>query len=167
VVLIGLSGAGKSTVGARAAGLLAAPFVDLDAAIEQRAGHRITNIFQRQGEPAFRALEREAMNAALDAPPSVVAAGAGWAAEPGNLDAVDGKALVVLLRCTPAAAAERLRGDDTRPLLEGDLLVRLDALAASRATAYARAEATVDTVGRDVEEVAREVAALARTSGGW
>lgn len=167
VILVGLSGAGKSTVGARAAELLAAPFIDLDAVIERQAGARITDIFAGRGEVAFRALEREAMRAATSGAASVIAAGAGWAAQPGNLEHVASAALVVHLQCTVAAAASRLADDTTRPLLAGDLRQRLEVLARERAPAYARAEASVETVGRGVDAVAADVAALARSSGGW
>lgn len=167
LILIGLSGAGKTSVGARAAALLGTRFRDLDAEVAGAMGGDIPTIFRERGERAFRAAEREAMARALDDAPHVIAAGGGWAAQPGNLEVVAGRALIVLLSCTPAAAADRLRGMTDRPLLDGDPAGALRHLAQARAPFYARADVTVETVGRDVEEVAREVAALARSSGVW
>jgi shikimate kinase len=167
VILIGLSGAGKTSVGARVAVLLGTRFRDLDAEIVGAMGSDIATIFRERGERAFRAAEREAMARALADPPHLIAAGGGWPAQPGNLEAVAGRALIVLLSCTPETAVARLSGRTDRPLLEGDAGAALRALAQVRAPFYARADVTVDTVGRDVEEVAHEVAALARSSGVW
>jgi shikimate kinase len=167
LILIGLSGAGKTSVGARVAALLGTRFRDLDADIAAAAGRDITTMFREQGEVAFRDAERAAMTRALDDAPHVIAAGGGWAAQPGNLASAAGRAFVVLLACTPEAAAERLTGVVDRPLLQGDSAAALRALAAMRAPYYARADVAVQTVGRSVEEVAREVAALARSQGAW
>jgi shikimate kinase len=167
LVLIGLSGAGKTSVGARVAVLLGTRFRDLDADIATAAGRDIPTMFHEQGEAAFRDAERAAMARALDEAPHVIAAGGGWAAQPGNLASAADRALVVLLACTPEVAAERLTGVADRPLLRGDSASALRALAVARAPFYARANVTVETVGRSVEEVAREVAALARSRGAW
>jgi len=167
LILIGLSGAGKTTVGAHVAVLLGTRFRDLDADIAAATGRDIPTMFREQGEAAFRDVERVAMAQALDDAPHVVAAGGGWAAQPGNLASAAGRALVVLLACTPEVAAERLTGVADRPLLQGDSAGALRALAQARAPFYARADVTVETVGRSVEEVAREVAALARSRGVW
>jgi shikimate kinase len=167
LILIGLPGAGKTTVGARVAVLLETQFTDLDADIADAAGSDIATVFRERGEPAFREMERAAMARALDDAPHVIAAGGGWAAQPGNRAAAAERGLIVLLACTPDAAAERLAGAHDRPLLEADPLGALRALAEARAASYARADAIVETVGRDVETVAHEVAALARSQGSW
>jgi shikimate kinase len=167
VVLIGLSGAGKSAVGRAAARLLHCAFRDLDDDIVRRSGMAVPELFRRHGEAEFRMREREAMERALVAPAHLVATGGGWAAEPGNLERTRGVALVVYLRCTPETAAARLGGSTDRPLLAGDALEALRAQFAVRAGFYQRADAAVDTDGRGIEEVAEAVAALARTNGGW
>jgi shikimate kinase len=167
IILIGLPGAGKTSVGRRVAELLGARFRDLDADIVDAAGADIATIFRERGEAAFRDLERAAMARALDDDAHVIAAGGGWAAQPGNLTATAERALVVLLACTPEVAVERLAGTHDRPLLEPDPHGALRALAAARSPSYAWAEATVETVRHDVETVAREVAALARSRGSW
>jgi len=167
IILIGLPGAGKTSVGGHVAALLGTRFRDLDVDIVDTAGADIATIFRDRGEAAFRDLERAAMTRALDDDPHVIAPGGGWAAQQGNLTAAAERALVVLLACTAEVAAERLAGTHDRPLLQPDPPGALRALAEARAASYARAEATVETVGHDVETVAREVAVLARSRGSW
>jgi shikimate kinase len=167
VVLIGLPGAGKTVVGRSVAAALGTDCEDLDAAIVAAAGRAIPAIFAELGEPAFRDLEREAMARALARPPHVIAAGGGWAAQPGNLESARGKALVIHLWCSPETAAARVGGGSERPLLGGDRLAALRRLDAERAAFYAQAGAVVNTEGRAVAEVAREVGRLARSAGRW
>lgn len=159
IVLVGLPGSGKTTVGQRAALLLATAFTDIDVLVAQAAGKSVSDIFAEEGEPAFRKLERAAMAGALAAPPHVIAPGAGWAAQPGNLETAAG-ALTVYLQVTPEVAAGRLSGDATRPLLLGkDPVQALRELLALREAAYAQAGYTVDA-SLNPEQVAREVARL-------
>lgn len=167
VVLLGLPGAGKSAVGPRVAGILGCAFCDLDARVEVATGLRIAEIFARHGEPAFRDAERAAAEHALAEPPQVVAAGGGWAAQPGHLERARGRALTVFLACTPETAAARLHGTVDRPLLVQDALGTLRRLAAERAAFYGRAERAVATDHRTIDEVADAVVALARSAGGW
>jgi shikimate kinase len=167
VILVGLSGAGKSAVGRETARLLDCPFRDLDDDIVRRSGMTIPELFRRHGEADFRVRERDAMERALGTPAHVVAAGGGWAAEPGNLERVLDVTFVVYLRCTPEVAAARLAATTDRPLLAGNALEALRGQLAMRAAFYERAHAVVDTGDRGIEEVARAVAVLARTTGGW
>jgi shikimate kinase len=167
VILVGLSGAGKSAVGCETARLLDCAFRDLDDEVERRCGMRIPEIFRRHGEADFRRRERDAMTRALAAPAHVVAAGGGWAAEPGNLEQALEATLVIYLRCAPETAAARLAGATNRPLLAGDVVGALRSQLGVRSAAYERAHATVDTDRRSVAEVTAAVAALARTTGGW
>ncbi len=168
-MLVGLPGAGKTTVGRLVAADLEAPFVDLDDVIELGSGKSISRLFADQGEAAFRALEREAMERAMTGAPSVVAAGGGWVAQPGNLEAVSGSAVVVYLRVKPEVAARRvLPAVHSRPLLEGpDVADRIGELFAVRQSFYQRCEASVSADGDDPGAVAREVANLARRLAGW
>ena len=167
VVLIGLSGAGKSAVGRETARLLDCAFRDLDDDVERQCGRTIPEIFRRDGEAHFRMRERDAMRQALVTPAHVVAAGGGWAAEPGNLEQALETALVIYLRCAPEIAAARLAGVTNRPLLAGDVVAALRGQLGVRGAAYERAHATVDTDRRSVAEVTEAVAVLARTTGGW
>jgi len=167
LVLVGLPGSGKTTVGRRAAELLPTDFTDIDAVVEKEAGRSISRIFADSGEAEFRRLERAAMDRALEQPPHLIAAGGGWIAEPGNLEAGQrAGACLVYLRVSPATAARRLEGHGTRPLLaDGDPATRLEALLAEREPWYARAEREVDAEAAPAV-VAAAVAAVARREMG-
>ncbi|HEY2824010.1 MAG TPA: shikimate kinase, partial [Gemmatimonadales bacterium] len=95
VLLVGLPGAGKSAAGRLAARQLSAEFVDIDLAIERGVGRSVRQIFTEDGEPAFRAIEAAAVETALGAAPQVVAPGGGWAAQPGHMVSLRGRALSV------------------------------------------------------------------------
>ena len=146
VVLVGLMGVGKSTVGRRLAKEMQRPFADVDEQVELRAGRTIPLLFAEQGEAAFRAAEAEVLADLLgrDAP-LVVAAGGGVVATPGNRAALaSAGAFVVWLRASTAFLAART--DPThRPLLAGDAAGTLTRLLAERAPLYELvADAVVD-----------------------
>jgi shikimate kinase len=168
VILVGLPGSGKSTVGRLVAARLGAPFLDLDAEIERREGRSVGAIFALSGESRFRQLETELAAEALAAGPSVLAPGAGFLASDVTRRAARGSGLVVYLVTEPAVAAARLGGAAGRPLLEGgDAAARLTALLAERAAGYEASACTVPTDGRAAEDVADEVVSLARRHAGW
>jgi shikimate kinase len=101
LVLVGLSGSGKSTVGPLVAASLDTHFTDIDRVIERATGLPIADLFQEEGEAAFRARERQAVLDGLLLPPHVIAPGGGWAAEPGALDETAGSVTTVYLRVSP------------------------------------------------------------------
>ena len=144
VVLVGLPGSGKSVVGKRLAHRHGAAFIDLDDAIERAAGRSIPEIFAEQGEPAFRALEREAV-AALGAPDRtvdvarVVATGGGAVVDPRNRWRLYRDRVVVWLDGRPEVLAQRLRRSvHVRPLVTGrDPIGTIRALGAARERFYA------------------------------
>ncbi len=166
LILVGLPGAGKSTVAALAAERLGTHATDIDPIIERATGMTVAEVFAEFGERDFRARERELVLQALYLPPHIIAPGGGWAAEPGNLETVAGRALVIHLDIDPRGAAARLEGSAERPLLAGDPLGRLTELARLRAPAYHRAPARVDAE-RSPAVVADAVVAIARGAGGW
>jgi shikimate kinase len=166
LVLVGLPGAGKSTVGRIAAERLGCPFVDLDERIASRTGKPVAEIFATRGEPAFRELEREAMDLALAGEPSVIAPGGGWAAQPGNLAAAEPRAILVYLAVSPAAAAARLARSADRPLLAGgEHREMLDRLLVAREPFYRLASQEVDAEAGSPQFVAEGVVAAALRSG--
>jgi shikimate kinase len=117
-VLVGPPGAGKSTVGALLAERLGVPFVDSDTLVEQRAGRAISDIFLSDGEPAFRAMERDAVAEALGGHDGVLALGGGAVMTEGVRDLLEGHA-VVFLAVGLAAGVRRVGLSTARPLLAG------------------------------------------------
>jgi shikimate kinase len=168
VVLVGLSGAGKTTVGRLVAARLGAPFVDLDKAVEERVGRSIRRIFAEDGEPAFRAVEAACAREVLSGPPTILAAGGGYLENEESRAVARVAGLVIYLMVGVDSAVARLAGLEDRPLLEGaDRAARLGELFERRKRGYLEAEHTVATDERTPEAVADEVASLARRHGGW
>jgi shikimate kinase len=167
LVLVGLMGAGKTTVGERCAELLARPFVDTDDVITAISRRSVQELFAEAGESTFRELERDAVSDATASPDAaVIACGGGAVLDPDNRRRLRAAGTVVWLRASPAVLAERVAADDTeRPLLAPRGAVStLERLAVVRAAAYeAVADATVDTDGRTVDEVADAVLEVYRT----
>ena len=162
VVLVGMMGTGKTTVGRLLAERLDRPFVDSDAVIEAETGRTVRQIFETDGEPAFRRLEADALRRALDdETPSVIAAAGGVVLDPANrqlLRECDGH--VVWLRGDPAVLATRVVGADHRPLLGDDPAGALTRLDAQRRPFYAEvADQVVDVDVRGPAEVADAVLA--------
>ena len=163
LVLVGLMGAGKTTVGAVCAARLDRSFVDTDELVVAAAGRTIEEIFVTAGEAGFRALEHQAVSDACASPlPLVIACGGGAVLDPQNRDVLRGTGLVVWLRAAPSELATRVRAEGrVRPLLpaagEEQALERLAML---REAAYdAVADAAVDTDGRSIDDVADAVLA--------
>ncbi len=168
MILVGLPGSGKTTVGRLVAAALGADFVDLDEVIERRAGKSVPRIFAEDGEPAFRALEAEVGGEVLRAAPAVVAPGGGFFAGDRTRELARAAGLVVYLETEPAEAARRLGGPAGRPLLEGgDPVRRMALLLEARGALYRESECAVSTTGASAEEVARRVVSLARDRAGW
>lgn len=168
IVLIGLPGSGKTTVGRLVADRLHAGFVDVDSILNRKEGKPIAMIFAEKGESAFREMERKEMEAALANEPAVVSPGGGWAAQPGALETAKAAAYVVYLKTRPETAAARAAPSGTRPVLMGeDPEARMRALIKEREPFYARADAKVETDRKSVEQVVTEVVRLAQTSAGW
>ncbi|BBY31972.1 shikimate kinase [Mycolicibacter minnesotensis] len=117
-VLVGLPGAGKSTIGRRLAKTLDVEMLDTDAAIEARTGRSIADIFATDGEPEFRRIEEEVIREALAEHSGVLSLGGGAVTTPGVRDALAGHT-VVFLEITAAEGVRRTSGSTARPLLAG------------------------------------------------
>jgi shikimate kinase len=156
-----MMGAGKSTVGARLARRLGRRFVDTDAEVERAAGARVAEIFEREGEAAFRRREREAIEACAGQP-LVVALGGGAIGQPGARERLAETGVVVYLRARPRTLLERVGDASSRPLLAGlgepGQLARIEALLAERRAAYESASIVVDTDEAAPEAVAETLA---------
>jgi shikimate kinase len=161
-----LPGSGKTTIAPLVAARLGTRSIDLDHQIVLRSGRTIAQLFVDPGEVAFRELEREAMAGALAGPAAVIAPGGGWAAQPGNLAAVETRALTLYLYVTPEVASKRLGAALDRPLLAADPRPRLGELLAERQRWYRLAGLEIDATG-PAELVAEAVVTAARQYGGW
>jgi 5-deoxy-5-amino-3-dehydroquinate synthase len=161
VVLVGMMGAGKTTVGRRLAALLGRRLVDSDELIEARTGRTVREIFETDGEPAFRELETAALVEALATPePLVIAAAGGVLLRPENRDALQRSgAQVVWLRADPAVLARRATRGTHRPLLDGDPEGAMRRLLPEREPLYRQAaDLVIDTDALSPAEVAERIA---------
>jgi len=146
IVLVGLMGVGKTTIGRRLAKALDMPFKDADAEIELAAGRSISEIFADRGEAEFRAGERRVIARLLDGPPMVLATGGGAFLDPRTRALIRERAVSVWLRADLEVLVRRVKRRDTRPLLRaGDPREVLERLAAERYPIYAEADLTVET----------------------
>ena len=146
IVLVGLMGVGKSSVGRRLATVLDLPFRDADNEVEAAAGRSISEIFAELGEAAFRDGERRVIGRLLDEPPHVLATGGGAFVNPETRALIKAKALSVWLKADVELLARRVSRKDNRPLVRGkDPVVVLTELAKARYPAYAEAQVHVET----------------------
>ena len=149
VVLVGMMGAGKSSIGRRLAARLGIPFVDADIEIEKAAGMSIAEIFAAHGEPYFRAGETRVIARLLDGGPQVLATGGGAFMNADTRAAIHAKGVSVWLRATIEVLARRIKRRNDRPLLKDvDPLETLRRLIDERYPIYAQADVTVES--RDV-----------------
>jgi len=155
-----MMGAGKSTVGPALARRLSCAFVDTDREIERQSRRRIAEIFEQDGETAFRALERQAVEDAAEQR-AVVALGGGAIAQPGAPARLEALGTVVYLRASPQSLLRRIGDAARRPLLAGldaeQRLGRIRALLEEREPAYRSAAIAVETEAKSVEEVVEEI----------
>ena len=146
VVLVGLMGAGKTTVGRRLAEQLGAGFRDSDDEVAAAAGMDIPDIFETYGEPAFRRGERRVIARLLAEPPMVLATGGGAFMDAETRAVIAGRAVSVWIRADLDTLVERTARRDDRPLLRnGDPRETLARLMAERHPVYALADVTVET----------------------
>lgn len=151
-------GTGKSCVGRLAAEALHFTFLDTDHVIEARTGKSIADIFQQEGEPAFRDWERRIVQELTQRQKTVIATGGGLPANPDNLASLKSHALVICLWASPEAIYERVRSHAHRPLLnEPDPLAKIRSLLSIREPYYRQADVLVNTELRTLREVAVQV----------
>jgi shikimate kinase len=146
VLLVGLPGSGKSTVGRRVARRLGRPFLDFDSEIERREGKSIAQIFSESGEPGFRALELALTRELAQSSGMILAPGGGWTTIPGATALLRPPARMIYLRVKAEVAIGRiLRGRRIRPLLlTADPLETLRKLLAEREAGYLEADHVID-----------------------
>jgi shikimate kinase len=147
IALVGLMGAGKTSIGRRLAQRLGLPFIDADTEIETAAGTTIEEIFQRHGEAAFRDGERRVIARLLDQPPHVLATGGGAFMDPSTRALLKARSITVWLRADLELMLARVARRNNRPLLKaGEPRRVLERLIAERYPTYAEADITVDSI---------------------
>ncbi len=159
VFLWGAPGVGKTTIGRRLARTLGRPFFDTDAIVVQRAKMSIAALFSERGEPAFRALESDALAYAADTDDAVIALGGGTVLAPNNRALIATRGRSIHLRASIATLERRLSAQRTaRPLIAAG--IPITTLLAQRLPLYASADHTVDVDRRSLEEIVAEIRSL-------
>ena len=155
IALLGLRGAGKTTIGRKLARRLRLPFVELDQRIEQAAGLTLPEIFALHGEAYYRRLERETLERVLDEGPLVLATGGGLPTSADTWALLKRRARTVWLTARPEDHWNRVvQQGDKRPMADNpQAMAELRRLLQAREPLYAQAEHTVDTAGSSVDQV--------------
>ncbi len=162
IALIGLRGAGKSTLGSRLAHHLAVPFIELDVEIERDFGLSLGEIFALYGQPAYRRCERRMLDDVLKQQPSfVLAAGGSLVAETATFELLLAQCFTVWLKASPEEHMHRVQAQgDLRPMADNkEAMADLRRILAARNRLYAKSDATVDTSGRSPEASFRSLLA--------
>ena len=160
---VGFMGTGKTTVGRAVAQRMNYQLLDSDVEIEQQTGKPIAEIFATQGEPAYRAMERAFIEQGHPATSCVVACGGGLVVQPGMLDLLKSKGVVICLHASLETILKRTQGSHHRPLLNAeDPLERIRTLYAQREPVYRQAGTLVLTDGRQLNDIATHVIRIYR-----
>jgi XRE family aerobic/anaerobic benzoate catabolism transcriptional regulator len=160
IALIGLRGAGKTTIGTRLAKMLKRSFLELDQMIEEEAGLRLDEVFELHGEAYYRRLEREVLRRFLStSTAAVIASGGGLVTDRVTYDMLKQRTLTVWLKARPEDYLARVAAQgDRRPMAgRAEPLAELRELLKERETLYAEAEVTIDTSEKTPEEITRNV----------
>jgi XRE family aerobic/anaerobic benzoate catabolism transcriptional regulator len=160
IALIGLRGAGKSTLGTKLAKALAVPFVELDREIEREAGTSLSEIFLLYGQPGYRRYERRCLEKVLEKNErAVIATGGSIVSEPGTYEFLLSTCFTVWLKAAPEEHMARVVAQgDTRPMAGNDQAMEdLRRILDSRDMLYRQADVVVDTAGRSVEKSLAEL----------
>ncbi len=168
VALVGLRGAGKSSVGAAVASLLHLPFVELDEAIVREAQMTLSTIFEIHGEAYYRQMERDVLRHLLDSSkPAVIATGGSIVTDAETWGMLRSRARTIWLKAAPREHWDRVVAQgDVRPMRgRPRAMNELKQLLAARTPLYEQAEATLDTSERSVGDVAVRIAAMCSAAG--
>jgi XRE family aerobic/anaerobic benzoate catabolism transcriptional regulator len=162
IALIGLRGAGKSTLGARLAGIEGVPFIELDREVERESGTTLSEVFDLYGQSAYRRYERRALENVIERHHrAVIATGGSIVTEPATFDLLLSACFTVWLTAAPEEHMSRVVAQgDYRPMAENDeAMDDLRRILVSRRALYGKADATVDTAGKTVDQCLRELKA--------
>lgn len=166
VALIGLRGAGKTTLGRKAADTLDVPFIELDREIERSSGSDLAEIFARYGQAGFRRLEHERLETAVRSTDrAVIATGGSLVTEPATFELLRSTCFVVWLKADPKDHMERVVAQgDWRPMESSkQAMADLRAILSSRSSLYAQADAVIDTSAVDEATAVARLVEIVRT----
>ncbi|AWI10675.1 shikimate kinase [Ereboglobus luteus] len=152
--LVGFMGTGKTTVGRAIAYRLGAKLIDVDATIEREQGKPVSKIFEEDGEPVFRKLERDFIESGHPARGCIVACGGGLVVQPGMLELLDSRGVVICLHASLETVLKRTRHSKSRPLLNvEDPLARMREIYSVREPIYRKAGTLLLTDNRSLPDV--------------
>ena len=158
IVLIGMMGAGKSSVGRKLATRLGLPFFDADSEIEAAAGMTITQFFEQYGEPEFRKGERRVIARLLESPAHVLSTGGGAFMDPETRSLIRTKAVSIWLKADLNVLIDRAMRKNDRPLLQTtNPRETMQKLLATREPVYAEADIIIESDDRPVDETVERV----------
>ena len=161
IILVGFMGTGKSTIGRKLAERLGRRHLDMDDAIEERAGKKIADIFAEDGEAAFRNLERAMVQELAGQDALVIAPGGGIVLDHANIEDFERTGVVVCLQASPEKILQRVEVESHRPLLEGgDKVRKISELLSKRKHLYDAIDHQIDTTDMGPDQVADRVLAL-------
>jgi shikimate kinase len=158
IVLTGFMGAGKSSVGKKLAEKLDLNVIDTDEVVERDSGQKISDIFKKQGEAFFRALERQAVERVSHLENTVIITGGGVVLDKNNIKNLRRRGVIVYLHATPEVLHRRVKSETHRPLLQVENpRQKIKEMLKLRAPYYGDNDITIDTTNKSVEEVVNEI----------
>ncbi|MDY5576461.1 MAG: shikimate kinase [Lachnospiraceae bacterium] len=159
IFLIGFMGTGKSTVSKKLSGMTSMREVDLDVFVEEKAGMCISRIFEEKGEKAFRDMETECLKVVLKQNDCIISCGGGTVIREENVDYMRENGTIVLLTATPETIYQRVKDNQNRPILNGNMNVEyISTLMERRKEFYQKAaDVIVETDKKTVEEICNEI----------
>jgi shikimate kinase len=167
IYLVGFMGTGKTTIGRVVAQKLNFELLDSDHEIESSKGKTIPEIFEKEGEPAFRAMERAFIASGHPALRTVVACGGGLVVQPGMLELLKTKGVVICLHASVETILKRTQGNPNRPLLNvEDQMGRIRALYTAREPIYRRSGTLILTDGRPLHDIVAHLIRIYRREAG-
>ena len=165
LVLIGFMGTGKSSVGKALAKRTGRALIDVDQRIEEKEKRRIADIFEKDGEVAFRRLEKDAIREAAKSSGAIITTGGGAVIDPENLSILKVGGVLVALEASPETIFQRVKDSRHRPLLHSnDVPAEIRRLLEARRPYYQKADLTFVTDGKSAAQVAEEIAAKLASS---
>lgn len=159
IVLIGLMGSGKSSIGRTIAKALNRRFIDTDRYIERKFGKTIPEIFNEEGEESFRKIERETIKKISQYIGIVIATGGGTIKDPENFKCLKQSGWIIALFASPETLYKRIEGKRIRPLLldKDDPIKELDDIYKNRKGMYAQADFQINTENKEINQIADEI----------